>query len=83
MGSEAEGLESYHPRRERPADDAKADLSEVLSLIMLERGRLARTMIPDKLVPNQEQKQATEDLYSLISQEYSGLYRPRERPIRF
>lgn len=48
---------------------------------MPERGRLARTMISDKVVSDEERRQAIEDLCSLVSQDCTTLYRPGEIPI--
>lgn len=67
--------------KERPEDDEKTDLLEILSQMMPERGRLARTMTSDKVVSDEERRQAIEDLCSLVSQDCTTLYRPGEKPI--
>lgn len=69
------------PGKERPEDDERTDLLEILSQMMPERGRLARTMISEKIVSDEERRQAIEDLCSLVSQDCTTLYRPGEKPI--
>ena len=66
--------------KERPEDDANTDLFNILSLIMPERGRLAKTVILAEAVSDSERKQILEDLYSLISQDCSVFYLPGEKP---
>ena len=65
----------------RPNDDRRTDLQEILSLVMPELGRLARTMILNKVVSEKEQRQAIEDLCSLASQDCTALYWPGEKPV--
>ena len=48
---------------------------------MPERGRLTRMMVSDKVVSEEERRQAIEDLCSLASQDCTVLYRPGEKPI--
>ncbi len=67
--------------KERPKDDVKTDLLKILSLVMPELDRLARTMISDQVVSEKERRQAIEDLCSLVSQDCTTLYRPGEKPI--
>lgn len=67
--------------KERPDDDTQTDLSDILCVIMPERGRLARTMISNEVVSADERKQAVKDLHSLVSQDCTVIYRPQERPI--
>ena len=67
--------------RASPNDDGHTDLLEILSQVMPERGRLARTMVSDKVVSKEERRQAIEDLCSLASQDCTILYRPGERPV--
>lgn len=49
---------------------------------MPELGRLAQTMILDKVVSNEERRQAIEELRSLLSQDCTTLYPPEEKPIK-
>ena len=65
--------------KERPDDDERMDFLEILSLVMSELSRLARTMISNKVVFEKERRQAIEDLCSLASQDCTGLYRPGEK----
>lgn len=81
IGSEAEKLEVHNTGNELPDDEEKTDLLEIPAQMMPERGRLARTMISDKVVSNEECRQATEDLSSLVSQDCTTLNRPGEKPI--
>ena len=67
--------------KERPDDDERTDLLEILSLVMPELGRLARTMISNEVVSEKERRQAIEDLCSLASQDCTVLYRPGEKPV--
>ena len=67
--------------KERPDDDRRTDLREILSLVMPELGRLARTMISNKVVSEKERRQAIEDLCSLASQDCTALYRSGEKPV--
>ena len=67
--------------KERSENDEKTDLLEILSQIMSERGRLARTVISDKVVSDEERRQAIEDLCSLVTQDCTTLYRPGEESI--
>lgn len=67
--------------KERPDNDAKTDFLEILSLVMPELGHLARTMISDKVVSEEERRQAIKDLCSLVSQDCTTLYRPEEMSI--
>ena len=66
--------------KEQSKNYVKTDLFNVLSLIMPERGRLAKTMISAETVSDSERKQILEGLYSLISQDCSVLYLPGEKP---
>ena len=66
--------------KERLEDDEKTDLLEILSQMMPERGRLARTMISDKIVSDEERRQAIENLFPLVSQDCTTLYRLEEKP---
>ena len=66
---------------ERPDDEAKTDLLDILSRVMPERGRLATTMISDRVVSEGGRKEAIEDLRSLASQDCTTLYRPGEQPV--
>lgn len=66
---------------ERPEDDIKKDLWDILCIIMPERGRLARTLISDRVVSADERRQAVQDLYSLASQDCMIIYRPGEKPV--
>ena len=68
--------------KERPNDETKTDLLDILSRVMPERGRLATTMISDRVVSEEERKEAIEDLYSLASQDRITLYRPGEKPVK-
>ena len=68
--------------KERPEDEKKTDLLNNLSRVILERGRLAKTMISDRVVSEEERKVAVEDLCSLASQDYTTLYRPGEKPVQ-
>ena len=67
--------------KERPNDDEQTDLLGILSRVMPERGRLTRMMVSDKIVSEEERRQAIEDLCSLASQDCTVLYRPGEKPI--
>ena len=67
--------------KERPEDDERTDLVEILSQLMPERGRLARTIISDAEVSEEERRQTIEDLCSFTSQDCSTSYRPGEKPI--
>ncbi|KAL9118138.1 MAG: hypothetical protein Q9187_005320, partial [Circinaria calcarea] len=67
--------------KERPDDNIKTDLLEVLSRIMPERGRLIKTMILAATASHEERKQVISDLYSLITRDCSVLYRPGEERI--
>jgi len=67
--------------KERPDDDTKRDLEDVLSRLMPERGRLAKTMTSDKTTTEQERKQCIEDLCSLISQDCTALHLPGEKSV--
>jgi len=67
--------------KERSDDNEKTDLVEILSRLMPERGRPARTMISDIVVSEEERRLAIEDLFSLASQDCTTLYRPGEKPI--
>ena len=66
--------------KEQSDDDPKAELSEILSVVMPERGRFAKAMISNSLAFNEERMQVIEDLYSLMTQDCSVLYRPGEKP---
>lgn len=63
-------------------DETKTDLLDILSRVMPERGRLATTMISDRVVSEEERKEAIEDLCSLASQDCTTLYRPGEKPVK-
>ena len=65
----------------RETEMAKTDLLQSLSLILPERGRLARAMISTDTVSNETRRQNMEDLYSLISRDYAVIYFPGEQPI--
>ena len=67
--------------KERPDDNERTDLLKILSLVMPELGRLARTMISNEVVSEKERRQAIEDLCSLVSQDCTVLYRPGEKPV--
>ena len=62
-------------------DHEPTDLLDVLSLMMPERQRLTKTMISDKVVSEQERRQAVEDLCFLVSQDTTTFYLPKENPI--
>lgn len=53
--------------KERPDDDVKTDLLGIPSLVMPELGRLAWTMISDKVLSQEERRQAIKNLCSLVS----------------
>ncbi len=67
--------------KERPNDDEQTDLLGILSRLMPERGRLTQTMVSDKIVSEEERRQAIEDLCALASQDCTILYRPGEKPV--
>lgn len=67
--------------KERSEDKAQTDLVEILSQLMPECGCLAKTMISDTVVSEEERHQAIEDLCSLVFQNTSISYRPGEKPI--
>ena len=66
--------------KESPNDEKRTDLLDILSRVMPERGRLAKTMISDRVVSEEERKEAIQDLCSLASQDCTVLYRPGEQP---
>ncbi len=68
--------------KERPNDETKTDLLAILSRVMPERGRLTTTMISDRVVSEDERKEAIQDLSSLASQDCTTLYRPGEKPVK-
>ena len=67
--------------RERAADDTKTDRLQTLSLVFPERGRLAQRMISAESISDGGRRQCMEDLYAMITRDYSVLYRPGEEPI--
>ena len=64
-----------------PNDNIKTDLESVLSRLMPERGRVAKSMISNQAATEQERKNAIEDLCSLISRDCTALHLPGEKPI--
>ena len=68
--------------KENPDDEKRTDLLDVLSRVMSERGRLARVMISDRVMSEEERKEAIRDLCSLASRDCTVLYRPDEQPIQ-
>jgi len=66
--------------KESPGDEKRTDLLDILSRVMPERGRLARMMISDRVVSEEERKEAIRDLCSLASRDCTVLYRPGEQP---
>ena len=67
--------------KERSDDNRRTDLLKILTLIMPELGRLTQTMVSDTVVSEQDRRQAIEDLFTLISRDYTVIYRPGEEPI--
>ena len=63
--------------KESPDDEKRTDLLDILSRVMHERGRLARVMISDRVVSEEE---AIQDLCSLASRDCTVLYRPGKQP---
>ena len=53
--------------KERPEDNERTDLTEILSQLMPQYGRLAKTMISDVVVSEEERRQAIENLYLFAS----------------
>ncbi|KAK3175952.1 hypothetical protein OEA41_007274 [Lepraria neglecta] len=66
--------------KESPDDEKRTDLLDILSRVMPERGRLAKMMISDRVVMEEERKEAIQDLCSLASRDCTVLYRPGEQP---
>jgi len=67
--------------KERADNETKTDLLEILLRMMPERSRLAKTMISDHVISEEERRQVIEDLCSLASQDCTVLYRPGEKPV--
>ena len=65
-----------------PDDKKRTDLLDILSRVMPKRGRLARVMISDRVVSEEERKEAIRDLCSLASRDCTVLYRPGEQPLQ-
>ena len=65
----------------RLESDATSDLLETMSLILPERGRLAKAMVSQEEASDESHRQTMRDLYSLISRDYSVVYRPGEEPV--
>ena len=59
----------------------KVDLVKDLSLIIPERGRLAKMMARKDPLTELEMRQAMQDIYSLCAQDFTVLYRPGENPV--
>lgn len=68
--------------KERLDDKTKTYLLDILLWVMPELGRLASTMISDRVVLEEERKGAIRDLCSLESQDYIVLYRPGEESVK-
>ncbi|KAI9764073.1 MAG: hypothetical protein M1840_008877 [Geoglossum simile] len=67
--------------REQAEDLESTELVQILSRIIPKRGRLTKMMLSDKVILKQEREQAITDLYSVITRDYTVLYRPGEEPI--
>ena len=64
----------------RSEEPAPTDLSDILARVMPERGRLAKTMISNRVVSEKERKDAIRDLCTLTSLDCTTVYRPGEEP---